>query len=198
MHFLVILLDLFPIKYFPTVRDFENSQDMAEDRGGKRKGVNGGGSGGGGGGRILFQPEHRQLDSLLLDNEGPEREHKSNKRLHTERSCRGGQWGWDQLSPMAQQAFTTNIVEPRMTYLNGVEPPPLELARLAPIHWGDLGIPFNMAYSKKQEAFEARAWGIKSDIALHPERDGNDPANDPCEGCEHMVCVCGELLDWDE
>ena len=167
---------------------------MAEDRGGKRKGVNGGRGGRGHVSPWLLEPEHRQM----IFGQGLEREHKSNKRIHTARSSRGGQWGWDQLSPMAQHAFTRDIVEPRMTYLNGVEPPPLELVAAAPIHWGDLGIPFNMAYSKKQEAFEARAWGIKSDISVHPERDAMNPANDPCAGCQHMVCVCGELFNWDE
>ena len=99
---------------------------------------------------------------------------------------------------MAQHAFMTNIACPRITYLNGIEPPPLEFARLAPIHWGDLGIPLSMPFSKKQEQFEARAWGIKSDIQEHPDRDGMDPVNDPCPSCEHMVCVCGELGLCDE
>ena len=55
-----------------------------------------------------------------------------------------------------------------------------------------------MAFSKKQERFEARAWGIKSDVQEHPDRNGDDPTNDPCPGCEHMVCVCDELGLYDE
>ena len=46
------------------------------------------------------------------------------------------------------------------------------------------------AFSKKQERFEARAWGIESGIQEHPDGDGMAPANDPCAHCEHMVCVC--------
>ena len=159
---------------------------MEPDRGGKLKGVNGGR-----GKRVrrvgeFADPEHRRL----VVGQGLEREHKSNKRFHTARSSRGGQWGWDQLSPMAQHAFTMNIACPRITYLDGIEPDALELARLAPIHWGDMGIPFNREFSQKQERFAARAWGTKSDIQEHPDRDGMDPANDPCAHCEHMVCVC--------
>jgi hypothetical protein len=131
-------------------------------------------------------PEHKHL----VVGGGLEREHKSNKRQQVMRSSRGGLWGWDSRSPIAQHAFTVNIACPRITYLNGIEPPPLELARLAPIHWGDLGIPFNMAFSQERDRFEARAWGIKSDIQEHPDKDGMDPANDPCAHCEHMVCVC--------
>ena len=91
---------------------------------------------------------------------------------------------------MAQHAFTTNIACLQIIYLNGIESPPLELARLASIHWGDLGIPFDMAFSKKQERFEARAWDIKSDIQEHLDRNGIDPSNDPCAHCVHMICVC--------
>ena len=132
------------------------------------------------------EPEHRRL----IFGQGLERQHKSNKRRQVATSSRGGLWGWDSLSPMAQHEFTMNIACPRITYLNGTEPPPLELARLAPITWGDLGIPFNMAFKQAQERAHARQWSIKSDVNLFPERDGNDPVNDPCPGCEHMVCVC--------
>ena len=55
-----------------------------------------------------------------------------------------------------------------------------------------------MKKAKTERKHWPRQTAIKSDISVHPERDGNDPANDPCAGCEHMVCVCGELLDWDE
>ena len=98
-------------------------------------------------------PESHLLNIAIApynQGQGLGREHKSNKRLHTARSSRGGQWGWDQLSPMAQHAFTMNIACPRITYLDGIEPDALELARLAPIHWGDLGIPFNREFSQKQ------------------------------------------------
>ena len=66
--------------------------------------------------------------------------------------------------------------------------------------WGDLGIPFSMApaFENKQERAHARQWGIKSEIQEHPNRNGDDPANDPCPGCEHMVCVCSELGLCDE
>ena len=99
---------------------------------------------------------------------------------------------------MAQHEFTMNIACPRITDHNGVEPSPLELARLAPITWGDLGIPFSTAFKNKQKRDHARQWCIKSDLQEHPERNGDDPANDPCPGCEHMVCVCDELGLYDE
>ena len=161
---------------------------MEPDRGGNLKGVNGGR-----GKRVrrvgeFADPEHRRL----VVGQGLEREHKSNKRFHTARSSRGGQWGWGQLSPMAPHAFTMNIACPRTTYLDGIEPDALELARLAPIHWGDMGIPFNREFSQKHERFAARAWGTKSGIQEHPDRDGLDPVNDPCAHCKHMVCVCVE------
>ena len=159
---------------------------MEPDRGGKLKGVNGRR-----GKRVrrvreFADPEHRRL----VVGQGLERKHKSNKRFHTARSSRGGQWGWDQLSSMAQHEFTMNIACPRITYLDGIEPGALELARLASIHWGDMGIPFNRDFLQKQERFEARAWCIKSDIQEHPDRDGMDPANDPCAHRKHIACVC--------
>jgi hypothetical protein len=43
---------------------------------------------------------------------------------------------------------------------------------------------------KRKRRDDERQWGIKSDIQEHPDRDGMDPANDPCAHCEHMVCVC--------
>jgi hypothetical protein len=47
------------------------------------------------------------------------------------------------------------------------------------------------AFKRKRERSEdGRQWGIRSDVKVHPERDGEDPANDPCAHCEHMVCVC--------
>ena len=125
---------------------------MEPDGGGKRKGMNGGRS------AVARWRSALGVEQPSQRTERPavKREHKSNKRQQVMRSCRGGLWGWDSLSPMAQHEFTMSIACPRITYLDGVEPPPLELARLAPIHWGDLGIPFNMAFSKKQERFEAR------------------------------------------
>ena len=161
-------------------------RDMAEDRGGKRKGVNGGR-----GGQVHLagqfgETRHRRR----IVGHTLEREHKRNLRRQAATASRGGLWGWDSLSPMAQHEFTTHIACPRIAYLNGTEPPPLELARLAPITWRDLGIPFNMAFKQQHERIIARQWGIKSDVDLFPERDGNDPANDPCPNCEHMVCAC--------
>ena len=184
----VILINFSPYESLSGNNNIIRQQDMEPDRGGKLKGVNGGR-----GKRVrrvgeFADPEHRRL----VVGQGLEREHKSNKRFHTARSSRGGQWGWDQLSAMAQHAFTMNIACPRITYLDGIEPDALELARLAPIHWGDMGIPFNREFSQKQERFAARAWGTKSDIQEHPDRDAMDPANDPCAYCKHMVCVCVE------
>jgi hypothetical protein len=43
---------------------------------------------------------------------------------------------------------------------------------------------------KRKRRDDGRQWGIRSDVKVHPERDGEDPANDPCAHCEHMVCVC--------
>ena len=43
---------------------------------------------------------------------------------------------------------------------------------------------------KRKRRDDERQCGIKSDIQEHPDRDGMDPANDPCAHCEHMVCVC--------
>ena len=71
----------------------------------------------------------------------------------------------------------------------GGEPPPLEVERLAPVTWRG-PTASNMAFKQQHERTIARQWGIKSDVDLFPERDGNDPANDPCPDCEHMVCVC--------
>ena len=45
---------------------------------------------------------------------------------------------------------------------------------------------------KRKRRDDEKQWGIKSDIQEHPDRDGMDPANDPCAHCEHMVCVCVE------
>ena len=120
---------------------------MEPDRGGKRKGENGGRSGRVHWAREYAGPEYRRL----IFGEGLEREHKRNMRQQAMRSSRGGPWGWNRLSPMAQHEFTMNIACPQIIYHNGVEPSPLELARLAPITWGDLGIPFNMAFKNKQE-----------------------------------------------
>ena len=43
---------------------------------------------------------------------------------------------------------------------------------------------------KRKRRDDVTQWGAKSDIQEHPDRDGMDPANDPCAHCEHMVCVC--------
>ena len=43
---------------------------------------------------------------------------------------------------------------------------------------------------KRKRRDDERQWGIRSDVKVHPERDDEDPANDPCAHCEHMVCVC--------
>ena len=56
----------------------------------------------------------------------------------------------------------------------------------------------NMAFKNKQERAHARPWGIKSDIQEHQDKNGDDPVNDTCPGCEHIVCVCGELGLCDE
>ena len=45
---------------------------------------------------------------------------------------------------------------------------------------------------KRKRRDDEKQWGIKSDIQEHPDRDGMDPANDPCAYCKHMVCVCVE------
>ena len=133
--------------------------------------------------------------ALLVFGGGLEREHKSNKRRQVVSPSRGGLWGWDSLSPMTQHTFTMNVARPRIAAADGMEPHPERLARLAPITWGDLGIPFNMAFIARGERQQNETQcGIKSDLDAHPERDGDNPSNNPCPNCEHMVCVClGEL-----
>ena len=84
-------------------------RDMAEDRGGKRKGVNGGR-----GGQVHLagqfgETRHRRR----IVGHTLEREHKRNLRRQAATASRGGLWGWDSLSPMAQHEFTTHIACPR-------------------------------------------------------------------------------------
>ena len=117
-----------------------------EPEGGERKGEDGGRIG-----RVHWagkfaDPEYRRLTF----GQGLERQHKSHKRQTVVRLSRGGLWGWDSLSHMAQHAFTMNIACPRIAYLNGIEPPPLQLASLAQITWGYLGIPSNMAFKNNK------------------------------------------------
>ena len=46
------------------------------------------------------------------------------------------------------------------------------------------------AFKRKRSERVRRQFATRSDIKVHPERDGEDPANDPCAHCEHMICVC--------
>ena len=36
---------------------------------------------------------------------------------------------------------------------------------------------------------DERQWGVRNDVKVYPERDGEHPVNDPCAHGEHMVCV---------
>ena len=71
----------------------------------------------------------------------------------------------------------------------GAEPPPLDnMAFYMASNMGPTAN--NMAFKRSFERARALESGIKSDLEAHPDRNGDDPANDPCRSCEHMVCVC--------
>ena len=56
------------------------------------------------------------------------------------------------------------------------------LVSIAPIAWQDLGPNSGVAFLGKQQRMREQ-WGKKSDITVYPERDTNNPANDPCRDC---------------
>ena len=113
-----------------------------------------------------------------------EREHKSNKRRAIHCSPRGGLAG-----PLSYGDFTVKIALPR-----GLKPHPQRLARYAPVAWSELGPNFATAFLGRHERRQMpRQFGIRSDISVHPDRDANDPVNDPCVHCrvnsEYVHCL---------
>ena len=169
---------------------------MAEDRGGKRKGVNGGRSG-----RVhWFGPFADREYRRQVFGADVERDQKSNKRRAIHCSSRGGLARWEDLSPMAQHEFRIDIALPRLAALERLGPWPGSCVEYAPVAWNELGPDFAIAFLK---AHERKHWprqtGIKSDISVHPERDANNPANDPCVHCrvngEYVHCLACDTTD---
>ena len=91
---------------------------------------------------------------------------------------------WNGLPPLAQLEFAREVVLPStQTGVRRFGPGRSDLARLAelaPLHWHALGPNFGKAFLARFRKGERRQFAIRSDVKVHPERDGEDPANDPC------------------
>ena len=138
---------------------------MAEDRGGKRKGVNGGRSG-----RVhWFGPFADREYRRQVFGADVERDQKSNKRRAIHCSSRGGLARWEDLSPMAQHEFRIDIALPRLAALERLGPWPGSCVEYAPVAWNELGPDFAIAFLKAHERKHSpRQTAIKSDIQCTP------------------------------
>jgi hypothetical protein len=164
---------------------------MASDGKRYRSEVNGGG--GGRQGRRVGDAESGVSEAI--NQQAQEWVRESRKRRQYASSCEAAQAEWGSLPPLAQLEFAREVVLPlSQTGVRRFGPGRSDLAslaELAPLHWHALGPNFGKAFLRRfNKRHGERQWGIKSDIQEHPERNGDDTANDPCPGCEHMVCVC--------
>ena len=155
---------------------------MASD--GKRywSGVNGGG-----GGRQVGDAESGMSEAS--NQQAQEWVRKSRKRRQSAPSF---EVRWDGLPPLAQLEFAREVVlTSTQTGVRRFGPGRSDLARLAelaPLHWHALGPNSGKAFLARFRKGERRQFAIRSDIKVHPERDGEDPSNGPCAHCQHMEC----------
>ena len=121
------------------------------------------------------------------------RKHTKRERRQSAPSCEVALAEWDSLPPLAQLEFAREVVLPStQTGVRRFGPGRSDLARLAelaPLHWHALGPNFGKAFLARFRKGERRQFAIRSDIKVHPERDGEDPANDPCAHCQHNYRV---------
>ena len=154
---------------------------------------------GGGGQRARWVEDAESGVSEATNQQANEWVRKGTKRRQSASPYEVALAKWDSLPPLAQLDFAREVVLPLAQ--SGVRrfgpgrSDLASLAELAPRHWASLGPNFGKAFLERfNKRHGKRQWGIKSDVAAYPERDGNNPSNDPCPNCEHMDCVClGEL-----
>ena len=124
---------------------------------------------------------------------------KTRKRRQSASSFEAAQAEWGSLPPLAQLEFAREVVLPlSQTGVRRFGPGRSDLAslaELAPLHWHALGPNFGKAFLARFRKGERRQFAIRSDIKVHPERGGGDPANGPCAHCQqHVECRHDECL----